>query len=377
MKKNLLFVAFAFFSLFAYTQKANVTYTADEDSLPLASLSSEGIDSATISELSTAIKKGDYPNIHSLLIVRHNKLLYEEYFTGRDGAWGESLGRITFNKDHLHDLRSVTKSFVSACVGIAIDQGKIKSVDQRIFDFFPDYAALDTGLKSTITIKHLLTMSAGLEWDEEIPYSDQRNSEVRMGPAADKVLFVLSQQIEHVPGTVWDYSGGATQLLGVIVQRATGKRLDEFAKEFLFQPLGIKRFEWARYGKSSAASWGLRLRPRDMLKFGLLYLNNGNWKGKQIIPAQWVKESITQQISRDSTGAGYGYQFWTWNSDQFGITFKITACLGLGDQNIFIDITRDLVIVATAGNYNEQDTIKDVDDMISEYIYPAIFKNMK
>jgi CubicO group peptidase (beta-lactamase class C family) len=218
-----------------------------EDGIRIASMADAGIDSAVINKIDTAIRNGTYPNIHSLLIVRNNVLVYEKYWSGKDEHWGNDLGITIHAKDSLHDIRSISKSIVSACIGIAIQQGKIKSVDQKIFDFFPEYAKQDTGLKSMLTIKHLLTMSSGFVWNEDVPYNNPENSEIRMIKSPNPVEYVLSQPMEFPPGKVWKYNGGTTQLLAAIIEKTTGKKIDQFANEYLFQPLGITSFEWVKY----------------------------------------------------------------------------------------------------------------------------------
>jgi len=185
--------------------------------------------------MTDSIMNGNYPNIHSVLIYRNNKLVFENYFPGRDQHRGRgSIGFVDHHCDSLHDLRSVTKSFVGAAVMIAIDQGKIRSVDQRVFDFFPEYAKFDTGLKKDITIKHLLTMSSGLDWNEDLPYTDPKNSETMMDRSNNPVEYFLSQPMIDKPGNKFNYSGGCTQALAAIIEKATGMPVDLFAAKYLF-----------------------------------------------------------------------------------------------------------------------------------------------
>jgi CubicO group peptidase (beta-lactamase class C family) len=133
------------------------------DGILVGSMHSGGIDSLSIQRIEAEIQNGTYPNIHSLLIARHNNLVYEHYWPGKDEILGNDLGIVTHDRDSLHDIRSVTKSFVATCIGIALGQGRIKSIDQKVLSFFPEYAQLDTGMKSSLTIRHLLTMSSGAE----------------------------------------------------------------------------------------------------------------------------------------------------------------------------------------------------------------------
>jgi CubicO group peptidase (beta-lactamase class C family) len=366
----LLLLVFCLESCFQQNKAQSKT---NEDGIRTASMAEVGIDSTVINRIDTAIQNGTYPNIHSLLIARHNMLVYEKYWPGKDESWGSDRGVVTHSKDDLHDIRSISKSIVSACIGIAMQQGKIKSVDQKVFVFFPEYARLDSGMKSLLTIKHLLTMSSGLSWNEDVPYDNPENSEIRMIRSGNPVEYVLSQPMDFPPGTVWKYNGGTTQLLAAIIEKTTGKKVDQFANEYLFQPLEIKRFEWVKYPGIDlpAAASGLRLRSRDLMKFGLLYSNEGMWSGKQVVPKSWVSESCQSHVERPK-GGGYGYQFWLW---QDTITRKLTslvACVGNGDQRIFIDKTNDLLIVVTAGNYNKWEIKNNSGALLKDYIYPSL-----
>jgi len=338
----------------------------------------EEIDTAIIHSMEEVILNNEYPNIHSVLIAHNNKLIYENYWSGQDESWGDKLGNIKHGKDDLHDIRSISKSIVSACVGIAIEQGKIKSVDQKVFEFFPEFKKQDTGLKSALTIKHLLTMTSGLKWNEDIPYDNPENSEIQMIRAPDAVGYVLSQPMDFSAGKIWKYNGGTTQLLAAILQKTTGKRIDSFANEFLFQPLGVPSFEWAKYPGTElpAAASGLRLRSKDLLNFGLLYMNGGQWNNKQIIPALWIADSHTSHTTTDK-GGGYGYQFWLWTDTIMHKPVPFVVCVGNGDQRVFMNKEIGLVVVITAGNYNKWDIRKNAGALLKDFIYPAVFKRTK
>jgi len=379
MRLRLLIVLLTGFLLACSGQK-KFSQSAVIPGIQMAPLSAAGLDAAIINKMDSLIEDGTYPNIHSVLIVKEGKLMFEKYYTGQDENWGKKLGSINHNKDSLHDIRSVTKSIVSSCVGLALAQGKIKSVDQKVFDFFPEYKYLDTGIKSKLTIRHLLTMSSGLVWNEDVPYSDTANSEIRMVRSADPIVFVLSQPMEQAPGEKWKYNGGATQLLASIIERTTGKKIDAFANEYLFQPLGINRYEWNRYSRMDlpAAASGLRLTSRDMLKFALLFLKEGQFGGKQVLPAAWVKESVDYHIQRPGAGAttkkaGYGYQFWLWSGTIKNKPADLFFANGNGGQHIFIDKKYDLIIVTTAGNYNKWDIQNNAARLI-DFVYEAMIR---
>ncbi|MBN7814250.1 serine hydrolase domain-containing protein [Algoriphagus pacificus] len=331
-----------------------------------------GLNPEIISGLIDSIQTGYYPNRHSLLIYKDEQLVVEEYFTGKDENWGDDLGIVSYNDSLLHDMRSVSKSVVSACIGIAIAQGKIKSVDQPIFDFFEDYQQFNSEGREELTIKHLLTMTSGLKWNEEISYDNPENSEIQMTNSGDAIGFVLSREIVNQPGTVWQYNGGTTELLAEIIHRVSGKNVHEFAKEFLFEPIGISKSEWtiSPATNSPAAASGLRLTPRAMLKFGMLYLHDGIWDGQQIIPNEWVKESFEAHTMRPD-GGGYGYQFWILDYLINGETLYLPVAVGNGDQRIFFDLQNKMLVITTAGNYNQWDIENDASALLKK-VYSSL-----
>ncbi len=373
MKSSFVYASLLLLLLAACNQQDTQRKTGQVGDIPVSAAES-GFDTSLLNRVDSAISNGTYPNIHSLLIARHGKLVYEKYWPGKDESWGLDLGVISHGKDSLHDIRSISKSIVSACVGIAVQQGKIKSVDQKVLDFFPGHEKLDTGLKSLLTIKHLLSMSSGLVWNEGVPYDNPENSEIKMIRSSDPVDYVLRQPMEAAPGKVWKYNGGTTQLLAAIIEKTTGKKIDNFANENLFQPLGVTRFEWAKYPGTDlpAAASGLRLRSRDLLNFAFLYTNKGKWNGQQLIPETWIEESFQPQVNRD--GGAYGYQFWMWDEKVGDRTIPVVACVGNGDQRIFFDKANDLLVVITAGNYNKWNIKNNASALLRDYVYASLTK---
>jgi CubicO group peptidase (beta-lactamase class C family) len=214
-------------------------------------------------------------------------------------------------------------------------------------------------------------MTSGLKWNEEVPYDNPENSEIQMINSGDGIGFVLSRTLETEPGTVWKYNGGTTEVLAEIIQRVSGKNIHEFAKEFLFEPIGVLRSQWtiSPSTNSPAAASGLRITSRDMLKFGILYHKGGQWGEKQIIPKDWVRESLRSHVTRPD-GGGYGYQFWVLNYTISGEKLTIPAAVGNGDQRIYFDETNNLLIVTTAGNYNKWD-IENNAGAVLEKIYTS------
>jgi CubicO group peptidase (beta-lactamase class C family) len=385
MNKILFCIAHIFFILTACnssdTPPAAANDIVTEEGIVTESAGSTGMDSVQLDKMTAAIKNNDYPNRHSVLISKNGKLVYEKYFPGKDEVLGEPLGLINHHKDTLHDIRSVTKSIVSACIGIAIAEGQIKGVEQKIWDYFPEYSKLNSVEKANLTIQHLLTMTSGLEWNENMPYTDPANSEIQMDRSRDPVQFVLSRKSIHPPGAVWNYNGGTTQLLAAIIKQASGMEVDEYANKYLFGPLGITHYSWLKFPDSAnrknipIAASGLRLRSRDLLKFGLLYMNGGVWKGRQILSNTWITESLRSHIERKdpvSGTGGYGYQFWIWKENINNRAVDLPVAVGNGDQRIFLDRDNDLLVVTTAGNYNQWTIKKNSAALLRDFIYPSL-----
>lgn len=335
-----------------HAQSTCAAPVAGADGWPVATPESVGLDGATLCALVPRFTAWREANIHSVLVARHGKLVFEHYFTGQDEHWGRDLGQVAFDATTLHDLRSVTKSVTALVLGIAIDHGWIKSVDEPVLPFFPEYAALRTPEKDRITLRHLLTMSAGLAWNEDLPVLDPNNSELRMENAPDPYRFVLEQRVDTPPGQRYNYSSGSTALIGAILRKATGKGLDELALTYLFEPLGIAGEQWVRYSNGNPiAGGGLSLRPRDMAKLGQLVLARGAWNGRQIVSGTWIDAATKPQIN-GLLIYFYGYQFWLGRSFVGGREVDWAAGWGLGGQRIFIVPSLDLVAVTTAGLYH-------------------------
>jgi len=231
---------------------------------------------------------------------------------------GPESGSRLFTRNTKHDIRSITKSVISAVVGITFASGKIRSLDESLLNFSPGQAGGGKPGQPRISLRHALTMSAGLDWNEDIPYTDPRNDEIVMDRSKDPVAYVLALPMVAEPGRIWKYNGGLVQVLGTIVQRTTGKPLRDYARTVLFAPLGITDFEWMGdlAGMPAAAS-GLRLRPRDLAKFGSLYLHGGQRNGRLVVPADWVRESTRRQIALPIPVSAYGtsdYGYLWWHS---------------------------------------------------------------
>ncbi|MEO6051026.1 MAG: serine hydrolase, partial [Pyrinomonadaceae bacterium] len=268
---------------------ADYKYSAPKmlgDGIVTGTLKSAKLDEAKLVAGTNEILKGTYANMHSVLIFRDEELVYENYFTGEDeNNHIGPIGVVAHTRETLHDTRSISKSVVALAVLVARSQGKIKNLDQSVFDFFPEYAHHAVDEKKNITIRNALSMTSGLEWNEEISHSDPANSAVQINSAPNTIEFVLSRKLVNKPGTVFEYNGGMTQLLAAIIKKTTGSDIENFVKRHLLTPLGITKHEWAKLktGEPDADS-GLRLRSRDIARMGLLVMNSGKWNGKQILP---------------------------------------------------------------------------------------------
>jgi CubicO group peptidase (beta-lactamase class C family) len=362
-------------------QTGSAASTADASGVPMqlgdgwavASPKDAGLDACLLDSMSRAIRRAeDYSNIHALLIVRDSHLVYEEYFPGENVRWrGASRQRVhvDFHRDTLHSVRSVGKTITSALVGIALHSGAIPSLDVPLVNYFPEHTSLLTPEKRRITLRHALTMSAGFEWNE----MDDRD---RMRDSRDPAAFVLVREVAAEPGSTWYYNTGLPLLLGLVVSRATGRPFGAYAREALFQPLGITEVEWdgpeawrdipelawdgkepwSRVAHPGGSVW---LRPRDLAKFGSLYLNGGRWNGRQVLPAECVEESTRWHIAtRDSTSeyGEHGYGYFNWHNDRFCTAegeLEVYSATGNGEQRIFVIPALRLVVVHLAGRYNE------------------------
>lgn len=295
-------------------------------------------------------------NIHAVLVARGGKLVFEKYFSGPDEVPGFFSGSrvkdVVFDTDTLHDLKSVSKSVASLALGIAIDRGLIRSVDEPIFSFFPEYADLRSPEKDRIQLVHVLTMTMGLEWVEAAPATEENNDESRMRRAADPCRYVLGLASTAPPGQEFFYNTGALALVSAIVRKATGQPLDEFAREVLFEPLGITQFEWRRVKGHTDAGGGLRLRPRDMAKIGQLVLAGGRWNGRQTVSREWIETSTSPKV-KTTDGQNYGYLWWLGRVQTPAGGVHWIGALGRGGQSIRIVPERDLVVVVTAGYYQD------------------------
>ena len=298
----------------------------------------------------------DGSNTHAVLVERAGRTLAEAYFTGRDkpsGAWFER--EVAFGPELLHDLRSISKSVTGLLAGIVHGRGQLGPLDTPVFDFFPEHADLATPERRAITVEHLLDFTTGWQWDEwNQPYGTLANSETRMALALDRDRHLLDLPLAHAPGTHWDYCGGATALLGEIIERVSGQPLLALAQQALFAPLGITDVSWRTGWRDKTLAFsGLRLTPRALARIGRLMLDGGRWQGASVVHSAWVADSMRPRV-RAVDGYGYGRQWWHGPFARGrGAGVGWVAGFGNGGQRLFIVPALDLVAVVTAGRYNQ------------------------
>ena len=304
----------------------------------------QGMDAALLQQMLDAIDEQNL-NIDSVVVVHNGYIVAEKYYR-------------PYKQDYLHDVYSITKSVVSALIGIAIREGYIDSVDDLVLDFCPERTfEHDDALKRSITLEHLLTMSSGLEWDWD-----------EMVSSRDWVQYVLDQPMYIEPGTEFYYSSGNAHVLSAIIQEASGLNTHDFAQLYLFDPLGISDIRWnTDLDGIPKGGWGMAMKPRDMAKLGYLYLNQGVWDGRQVTPAEWIKASTERHIQvpepLEPWDLYMGYLWWLHEDGPY-------AAHGTKGQFIYVIPESDLVVVFTG---NITDAKYDQPQLlIRDYVIPAV-----
>ncbi len=278
---------------------------------------------------------------------------------------------VRFSPTQKHDIRSISKSVTSLLIGAAVGEDRFPALNSSVIDFFPEYADLRTRKNERITFRHLLTMSHGLKWDESRSWNSRANNERQLLEAKDPCRYVLEQRVALPPGTAFNYCGGATTLLAAALAKAVGRKIDVYAREKLFEPLGITDVEWLSFtGNAEVAAFaGLRLRPRDLARIGQLVADEGRWHGRQVLPARWIRELTTPQVNAEGNGAlYYGYQWWLGRSLHNGHDLNWIAGFGSGGQRLFVVPALDLVVVVNAFNYRHYVPI----GILNRFVLPAV-----
>ncbi len=324
-----------------------------------------------LDSLEISVKNGAYPNLDAVVISQHGKTVFQHYYPAQ-------------TKDSLHDTRSAFKSVTGLLIGIAIDKGFIKSPDQKVYDFFPDYHKPNgwDERKEELTIEHLLTMKSGFNCEE---WNGEKDCEDEMERTGDWMRFCLDLDLKNTPGHQWDYTSVNTMLLGGIIAKSSQMTVTEFAEMYLFSPLKIKKYIWTKDPVGHELTSGnFYMLPSDMIKIGQVVLNNGIYNGKRIVSAQWIekitkKETLIEgfsnaKISKNKIATPqptyYGY---TWYNEEIkteNFSYNIIFASGNGGQYIMVIKDLDLVVVFTGHSYNSSKS-KLAFDMMIKYILPT------
>jgi CubicO group peptidase (beta-lactamase class C family) len=298
-------------------------------------------------------------NFHSLIIERHGRLVAEVYKRGKDESIYTLFASTTdFDATTRHDVRSISKSALSLLWGIAQAEGKTPPLNTPVLDLFPALADLKNDGREAITIAHLFTMSSGLDWNEPNTYNS-KNDEFGLYWRTSQARYMFNRPMAAPAGTRYNYNGGGTAVLAQILTDRVGMSLPDYARKVLFEPLGITDWEWVNDVRGRPLAFaGLRLRPRDLARIGRMVLGEekkrGRWQGKQIVPADWLAESLRGQIDmQNELGWQYGYQWWVGKVEALGAKQDWSAGFGNGGQRLFLVPELDLVVVMTAGAYNK------------------------
>ncbi|MEO8448466.1 MAG: serine hydrolase [Gemmatimonadota bacterium] len=338
---------------------------------PTTTPAAVGLDAKVLSALDAEIASGKYGHVDAMLVIRHGKVAFDRSYkrdydringpdAGKPGALNAHDPTGPYNylnpwwhpfyqRGNLHSLQSVTKTVTSVVIGVAAGRREFPSLDTPILTFFDTtkVANLDDR-KRRLTIRHLLTMTAGFDWNEGLPYNDPNNTASVMEASPDWIQYTVDRPMAVEPGTVFNYNSGATELLSQIFRVATGKDIEEYAHQYLFTPLGIQHWFWKRTPTGAVdTEGGLYLEVHDLAKIGYLFLKDGVWDGKAIVQPEWVKASIAPSIAV-SGGVKYGYKWWLY---PYGDGSKLAfAGSGFGGQRPIVVPEYDMVIVFTGWN---------------------------
>jgi CubicO group peptidase (beta-lactamase class C family) len=338
---------------------------------PTTTPATVGLDEAALDSLDRELASGQHGYIDSMLVIRHGRVAFERRYThdyhalfvGKGAPWIYNYydpDWHPFYKDTaLHTLQSVSKSVTSALIGIAIGRGEIADVNVAVMPYFTTFHAAPDPRRDRMRLWDVLTMTTGIRWDEfTADYTDIKNNCAQMEASEDWVQYVLDQPMAAEPGVTFVYNSGATELLSYVLRKATGKDVADYARERLFGPLGIRSFAWKHTPRGLAdTEGGLYLEPRDLAKFGYLYLHEGRWDGRQIVPAEWVRQSTRWLVDTGWRVPGYGFKWWVLSrpGDTGAGTHEAYAAIGYGGQYLIVVPQLDLLAVFTAWNiYDER-----------------------
>lgn len=316
------------------------TPVSRNDGWKTGSLLSQRIDTSYFNRFFDTLATSETHGLHSFLVIKNDTLVLEKYFDSQ---------QLTSS----HDLRSTTKSITSLLVGIALDKGFISSIDDPVALYLKPYwpSAHKDSLKNTVTIRHLLTMSSGLDCNDADPGSP--GNEDRMYETQDWISFMANLPAKRIPGDTSLYCTGGVILLGEIISQASGMRVDRFAERYLFKPLAIENARWNYFKNDEKVDTGghLSLTPRDLCKIGQLILHRGKWGNHQVVSEKWINTATSERIRLEGKFA-YGYLWWRHSFKVKEKNLDVVFARGNGGQFLFIFPALKLVAVFTGGNYN-------------------------
>jgi CubicO group peptidase (beta-lactamase class C family) len=333
------------------------------DTWPTASPRDQGLSSSVLDRFHTKAESGEYGLVDSVLITRSGVIVFEKSYSHdyetllNEGAerhpergaydYHDPDWHPYYSGTSLHSLQSITKSVTSALIGVAIEQGHIDDTGTALRD-----SLADRRVDERMTILHLLTMTSGIAWNEDTPYDDPKNDWAALERSENWLDYILTRPLSEQPGAKFSYNSGVPILLGEALYKATGMQADQYAAQYLFEPLGIKNYFWKQTpcGRPDTQG-GLYLSPRDLAKIGYLYSRDGVWDGQRLLPKGWVAQSMEPAV--DADGWKYGYQWWLLPYQRKGKNHLAWTCLGYGGQRMFVLQEYDLVAVFTAWNIAE------------------------
>ena len=357
---------------------------------PRSTPEAERVDADILRGIHAEALKGRFGYLDSALLIRHGRIVFEHRYEHdyAKASAGRDLTPHQYNYDHpdwhpfykgtkLHTLQSVTKSVASTLIGIAIHQKKIRGVDVAVLPWFSKRKVPDPdGRKARIRLADLLTMRAGFDWDEwTVGLDDPRNDCVRLEASKDWVAYLLEKPMATDPGTKFVYNSGASHLLSAIIRKTTGATIDTYAERHLFGPLGIASYHWKKTPRGLPdTEGGLYLLPRDLAKIGYLFLRDGMWDGRRILPEGWVEASVRPWVpdidpGNDRPDSGYGYKWWILDDGTRGAP-KTFAALGYGNQYLLVVPKLDLIGVFTAWNIHRR--APRMTEVFRKRIVPAV-----
>ena len=327
-------------------------------------ISQSEFDHTQIENLNRKIAEKSFKNITSIIVIKNGKLILEEYFNAA-------------SRSTLHDTRSVGKSFCSALMGIAIEDGFIKSEFQTLKDFYKlETFKNHTSRKDSVTLKSFLTMSSAFEGSDMNETSP--GNEENMYPTKNWVTFALDLPMDSSKtiGKNWDYFTAGVVILGDLLNKTIPGGLEKYADKKLFKPLGISKYEW-QYTPQKVVNTagGLKMSALDLAKFGQLYSDSGKWHGKQILPSEWVQKSLSRQIQiPENENEYYGYLFWNKTFTVDKSEYEVFYSSGNGGNKIFIFKNEPVVVVITSTGFNTPYAHQQTDKIMQNYLIPAFIK---